>query len=415
MRNKTIGCINKYDRCLVLLSGALCFGLIGGALQVVRVLAILFVPYLVTIIRREGLGYARSIRKVLVLLYLFMLLSFIWSPDKQEALKELAYYIIHFFLFLECLVIARFARVPLKSISVGWLWAVVLCLIIALWEIATGNHLSVAAEQGGLYNTGTEVLNHMTASVTFGNYNSFVTFLCYSFPWLFYISQEKGCSIKIKAISMAAIILAALVVVINASRGGVIAIVIMFATYFLMSKKSSLKFLIISTIFLGITYFLYQYGDILMAVFLARASDGGLLSDEEGRGAIWAYSMRAFFDTWGIGSGIGGLNEALKKYANGGITVTHNLFLEILVQYGIVVFFFVIKYLWKLFHVSIKLKGNRKTVLMMTFVSMPVYTIIDSTYLLNPMFWIHMATIYIFIYYERIKYFDNHLRQTAPI
>lgn len=405
--------INKFDIFILLLSTCTCFGLVGGAFQVDRVLAILLLPWLINNMSKQGYSYAKQLLKVMALCYGYMLFSFLWTPDKSEGMKELVYYPVHFLLFVEMIVFARGARNPLKSLSRGWMIAVLLCSAVAYWEITTGNHLEMSTEHRESYNAGGGIiLERFFASVTFGNYNSYVTFLCYSIPWIFYVIVSKGRSLVEQLLSVAALIMASIVIVINASRGGIVTIIIMSLVYYWISEKSKTKNVAIFVLVGVLIYSLFQYGDSYTAVLVARTYDGGLYT-EESRFVIWNHALMAFSDTLGFGVGIGGMSAAMEKFAQGGLTVTHNMILEILLQYGIVIAFTVLVFLWKLFRKSMKLERCRKIVLMMTFIAMPVYTIINSTYLLYPHLYVFMATIYIFVNYEHIKRPNRFLRETA--
>ena len=405
---------NRYDVILFILAASTCFGNLGGALQVDRLLAILFSPILLYTIQKVGYGYAISIMKVLGMIFLYMCLSFVWTPDREEAFKELFYYPVHFVLLLEIIVFSRLAHKPLKSISRGWLCAVILSSIVAYWEITTGNHLSIAKEVSETHNMGGgDILQHMTASVTFNNYNSYVTFLCFSFPWLFYIILDSERGIVEKTLSIAALIVLSIIIIINASRGGLLAILVMLSCYVLMSRKSRMKTMLLFSIILVTVYLLLSYGEAITAVMASRASGGGLFEDEA-RSVIWLNALKTFADTWGFGVGIGGIHEGMAKFAQGGITVTHNMILEILVQYGIVITIVVILFLWRMFKRTFKITDKtRKVVLVMTFFAMPAYLIIDSGYLLNVHFYVFIATIFVFTYYERIKLTNQILRPSA--
>lgn len=399
---------NKYSLFIILLTTCTCFGSFGGAFQVDRILAILFSPWLISCISKKGNSYARRAFVVLLLFYLYMAMSFILTPDKQEGMKQLVYYPIHFLLFIELIVFARFATDPLKCISSGWMIAVLLCSIVAYWELTTGQHLYLAKEQGGAMNTGTEILQHMTASVTFNNYNGYVTFLCFSFPWVFYILLDKKRRPFEILLAVAALIASTLVIIINASRGGVLAVVIMLAIYYIYSKKTNIKNVILGLLIIVFLFLLIRYGEEITAVFFARTAEGRMFEDMA-RYTIWKNALRVFWESLGMGVGIGGIHVAMDKYAHGGVLSVHNMFLEILVQYGVIIFIAFISIIWKLLKKAFLIERNRKIVSLMAIIAMPVYTIIDSGYLLNTHLYVLIASIYIFVNLDLIQYrFDSH-------
>ena len=203
-----------------------------------------------------------------------------------------------------------------------------------------------------------------------------------------------------------------MVIVINASRGGVLSIVTMLMVYYWYSEKSQIKNVTLLVVVTLLIYGLIQYGEEFTALFIARASDGGMFTDDA-RFVIWSNALLAFCDRFGFGVGIGGLSASMAEYAHGRITVTHNMFLEILVQYGVVILLVFLYFLLGLFRKSLRVERKRKIVIMMSLVAMPVYSIIDSGYLLNTHFFVLIASIYIFANYELIKCPNNRIRQTA--
>lgn len=409
---------NKYDFFLFVQIMVLCLGNFGGALQASRALAILLSPLLLSKICKKTYKYAGHIAKILFLFYLYFLLSFFWTPDKAEAIKQLVYYPIHFILFLELIVFSRDAVNPLKSVSRGWLVAVLFCSAVAYWEITTGNHLGTAYQHEDTFNTGAEILQHMTASVTFYNYNSYVTFLCFCFPWIFFILLDRDCSVGEQVVSILALFMAVLVIVINASRGGLLTIILMLSVYFFLSKKLQRKriMLILGVIVVGF-YCVNASNDVstVMAVMKARASDGGMFSGGS-RYDIWLNVLSTFAGTGGFGVGIGGLHAAMRQHApHSSITASHNMFLEILSQYGVVITLTIILFFCKLLKQSFHRERNKKIVLLMALLTVPIYTMIDSMYLLNAHLYAHIATIYIFANYELIRYHNPILRTTAEL
>lgn len=401
---------NIYDKLLILLIFLTGFGGIGGALQLSRIAAVLLFPLM--IIRYGKCRYIKSIVTAMVAFYAYCLLSYIWTPDKEEAVKELVYYPVHFILFSEILVFAKYANKSLRSISLGWFFAITMCCIIALWEISTGNHLSVTKEQKEAWNTGVEILNYMRSNSTFYNSNGFVTYLCYGLPWLYFgISISKSFIRKIPYIAFG--VSAIVIIMLNASRGGLLTIFVMGIIAFFFSIRNRRKSFYFIILLIPVVFLIYYfYTNSMFAVLISRISDGNSLGDES-RLIIWKNALLAFGDTYGLGTGIGSMEISMEKYAHGGIAITHNIFLEILLQYGVLFFVMFIVFLMKQLKKTIHLKNERKVSLLMALVSFPIYGIINSGYLLETHLYVLMATIYVFANYERIKYIHKELRQVA--
>lgn len=109
-----------------------------------------------------------------------------------------------------------------------------------------------------------------------------------------------------------------------------------------------------------------------------RLADGGAVADDA-RSLIWSNAFKVLFDYGGIGCGIGGMFAAMAKFAKGGITITHNIFLEILCQYGIVFCLAFVSFLYKQFKKGRRTADIKRRVLVtVALVSFPVMGIIES-------------------------------------
>lgn len=394
---------NKYDTYILLVIVSTIFGAIGGALTVPRILGILFAPQLLGIVYREKYTNISYLKYWTFTFYLFAIVSMLWTPDTKEGLKELCYYPVHFLLFFEVIVFARRAINPLLSITIGFALCVFLTSIVGFWEITTDNHLAYSKFDEALAsNMGGEVIARNFAAVTFYNLNGYVTYLCFCIPFLLYGFSIEGRLIK--SISCIVLIESIILVLFNASRGGMLTILLCLGLYFFMSPKN--KILIKSLIVLGggLFYLLYKFGDTILMFLTMRLEVGGLVH-EESRFEIWGNSIKVLFEYCGIGCGIGGMSVAFGQFAKGGVTVTHNVFLEILCQYGIVFCLAFVSFLYKQFKKGRRTADIKRRVLVtVALASFPVIGIINSGYLLNPQLFIVLASIYVFANYERIRF-----------
>ncbi|MBR3471106.1 MAG: O-antigen ligase family protein [Prevotella sp.] len=397
--NKTY---NTYDITLLLILASLAFGGLGGYLHLSRVLAVLLLPWFIPKFKECG-DFIHPFVNCFIAFLVFCAISLIWTPDIVEGFKELVYYFVHFLLFLEILVFSRFANNPLKSIAFGWVLTVGLTLVVALWEITTDNHLGVSRIQDDLYfNTGDVVIQRHFAAVTFANFNGYTAFLCFALPFLFYLLFDKNAT-KYKILVIVEIALAIMCMFYNASRGGFISLIIMFSLIILMTGKSMFRFLILASfVFIALYYYSFYSEDLeMLQAIEARASGDRILEAGE-RAVIWNYGWDIMGDTFGLGLGIGGMSAGMGFYKSG-VTAIHNMFFEVLFQYGIVFFAVFIIYLINLFVKAVR-SDNRpvKTLLFLALIPMPVYSIINSGYLWFPFVFAAFASLTVFANYERI-------------
>lgn len=393
---------NKFDLLLTLIPLTLAFGAVGGALQVTRLVGIVLFPLLLSHYRCAK-PFINSYLIWILFFYIFCLVSLVWTPDRSEGVKELFYYFVHFAVFFEIIVFSKKANQSLASISKGWLWAVSLTLVVALWEFTTDNHLSYAYDDSDLMMNagGGMVVQRLFASVTFGNPNAYVTFLCFAFPFLLY-GLLASSNVKNTIWSIVAIILTIVTLLLDASRGGILAMGVMVAIFLIMTPKSKQfnLLIILSVILLGLV--LYSYKDTIFLVIGLRAADGAMFKDDA-RSVIWTNALKAFGDTGGLGTGIGGMQKGMAAVTKG-ITVTHNMMLEVLLQYGVLFFLVYLCFLVKLALRSLRIKDKPvKITTMAALIAMPVYTIITSQYLLDPVLFISLSSLIVFAYYGRFR------------
>ena len=379
---------NKYDIFLILLISFVGFGTIGGALAPSKLITIILFPILLT--KWKICLYLKRFLPYFLFFYVFCLASMVWTPDPVQGAKELIYYPIQFIYFFEILAFSKFAKNPLNSIAWGWTIMIFFCSFIAIWEITTDNHLSMAMQ-----------VQHMTASVTFHNPNSYVTVLCYSFPWIVYLTLPGKHTFIESVVIYYSIIASIIVIMFNMSRGGFLSFIVMGGVFLLLSPKSIWK--TIMFLFIGgvIAIILITYGEQIFLIMDSRISGGGLTHDDA-RSGIWLVCLHILANYVFVGAGVGSITAALESASTNVVASPHSLFFEMLAQYGVLFTFIFLLYLWGQFKVAWKLKERyRRTVLMMAWIALPVYTIIDSSYMLG-MFGL-LGSLYVFTHIDKIK------------
>lgn len=395
---------NKYDRCILLLIVSLAFGNVGGALQFSRFFSILFIPYYFSCYPSCAY-YARNYYKFFAALIIYGIFSLLWSFDASRGVEELIYYFVHAFLFLEILVFSRKAHNPADSISLGWTISVALTLIVALWEITTDNHLSYSQQQSNeVMNVGGNVqILHRFASVTFYNYNSYVTYLCLALPFILYRMRQFALKKKEKIFVLAVISLAIVCILFNGSRGGALSCLIVIVIFLMTSKSRKAFTRILFVIIIAIAVVMFIFKDELLLILSARLVTDRAVG-EESRWSIWEAAIKLFFHTFGLGVGLGGMSGGMSLFSKNGYLIPHNMLLEILVRFGFVFFSIVCTFLLKMFFGRKRIEDkNIRTLITMILFSMPIFSIIDSGYLFHPHFYAFFASLVFFFNYKRIR------------
>lgn len=392
---------NKFDLFIFFLVASLAAGNLFGALQFPRLLAIILFPSAASV---SSASVRKELFSLITCASLFILYSFIsclWTPAGfSEGFIAAVYNVTHVLLFLEIIVFSEKAYNPCKAIVYGFLVAFLITAFIAFWELVTDNHLNTSKlDEAMMGKIDSEVYVRYFAAATFYNYNTYVTFLCFLFPFLLYGSSNKSYKKSIRIICFIALSTLVILVLFNGSRGGLLALVVMALVFFFYSVFKFKRFnfvIILYVVVIGLL--LFFFGPVILNSLIIRSAAQGSLVDES-RFEIWSNVFKVIGDYACFGCGAGGLEHAMMQYAHGGVTAAHNVFLEIISEYGIFFLVFFVAYLWKLFkHTKHVLSVNKRICLYQAFLAFPLVGIINSGYLTQPTFWVFLASLYCFAY-----------------
>ena len=398
-QNSFIQKYNKYDYGIIILIILLIFGNLGGALQPIRLVVLILSPLVWINIRY----WNRNDKRIIFITYFFIfwfiyaVLSLFWTSNVSEGVKELLYYYTHFSLFFILIIWARKARFSKSSIINGWCILIMISAPIAIYEIITNQHLSSnIIDSESLKNFGGGFIIQLKfASVTFGNKNGYVLVLVYALPFLF-SKLLNNSGLKYQLLFWVLIFIFLYIIITNASRGGIISSLIsliIFLFYYNRIKnknKKKILFPLLTLIYIIITYYSVQ----IFQQIILRLSIGSVIQDDSRMDLINS-AFHLFFNSMFIGTGVGSIQTSM-QLISATINLPHNLFLELLVQYGIIIFILFIISLISLF---IRTKRSEsiitKQISYSLLLCLPISSVIDSGYLLNPVLWVMFASIFI--------------------
>lgn len=392
---KSIKTYNKYDVLIILFVALQATGLYGGAFQPLRILAILFIPFLLfgtkgtrlTHIYRYEINY-------FLLFFLWSIISLVLVIDIVEAVKEISYLCANFLLFVLMLLFSLKAINPKKSIITGWIIFCVILFPLSYIEIFHGFHLSSSVLEEDVVLGGTSDL-FIYSSTTFGNYNYYVVLLASAFPFVTAnIFIQK--STLVKVITLGLVLFLAYIVITNASRGGLlcmgIGFVYFFYKYFRANSTAFYGWLMIGIIGI-VTFFTVKYADTVFFTLFYRLQSLGM--EDNARAEIYSALWELLKDSLFMGVGPGNLQTALKQNSSVEIVAAHNLFLEILVQYGIFIF---VGFLILILRIFLKIRQGdyvSKYVVILGLMLFPIASIINSTYLQGTNVWVFIVSLLI--------------------
>ncbi len=216
-----------------------------------------------------------------------------------------------------------------RQVRDAWSAALLCTLPFALYEIASGNHFVYALEQRDV---GGDIGVLPFASVFFGNYNNYSTFVCLSYPMLLGTLLETQSKPR-RALLLVGAALSLAVTLINTSRIAtlfvLLAAIVIVAAAYRGSVLGLLALVGITGAAVWASGFNLQYAQLRLAVDLVRDQSASERIDLIVAGA------RALQDSYGLGLGPGGFVPYISEKYPGLIPNPHNLLLELAVNFSL--------------------------------------------------------------------------------
>lgn len=383
--------MNKYDRLLIFIVSLLSFGWIGGAFQIIRLFSIVLIPFVMWDYFHNKNSTIRHIYQIGIFFLIYAaILTLIYNVGGKSYI-EFTFLFINCNLVLALLLSAQKAIQPKKSLALGWLLFVAITGLIGIKELITGVHLPTNEGQIEMLDLGlgiNGIKDKVYAAATFGNYNEYVTALCSALPFMFY---KLLCAPSWKKIilPLSMIALSGIIIVVNASRGGILCFVVCALVYFLYYHRSAFKHKLLFAIFMaiGMPILCFKWGDLLFSQLIERMGTSNF--GESGRNFLWLMGWRSFLNSYGMGLGPGAFSSEIAL-------VPHSIILEILVLYGCVGLLLFLLVLLLILRRSKYIHGMPKMVIVSFFLMFFPYSIINSNYLQYSFFWVFLSSVIIF-------------------
>lgn len=386
---------NRYDNLIIIYITLQIFGVIGDAIQPIRIFIILFIPFVLLFFtnNKEISSHYKYERFFFVFWIFYGLISLLWAIIPNQSVKEVLYLILNFFGFFLLIAFANKALNPQKSILKGWFYLFLLTLPIAIYELIFDYHLPISfQEEGMIMNFGNTIVDRKFASVTYGNLNGYNTILMYMFPFiggLLFQLKKKSHVILMWIV----VFCFSYIVVSNGSRGAVICLIIGFSIFsvFYFKGKKSIFFIIL---LFAILLIVLKNPDSIFGLILGRFNEQGI--SDEGRLSLLTSSYDAFIESGMLGIGAGNFMPTMDSVYQLELTASHNLFLEIGIQYGFLVLLLFVGLFVKLIHKQ-KLNENKwaKLIVVTAIMMFPITSTIDSSYILSVNVWLFLASLFV--------------------
>jgi hypothetical protein len=313
----------------------LSLGGLGGSLQPSRI--VMLVGSVVALVALLGMSARLTSLDAVGVLFVAVLLaggalSLAWTPAAADGASMLVVATVNSLAIALACACGRTPDVA-RSVRDAWTAALLLTLPIATYELLTGQHFAFALDDRDL---GGDVGELPYASVFFGNYNNYSTFICLALPMMLgslWGARNRLCALVI----LLAMPLAVLVLVVNASRLSLIvpAVLLLYAVVSRPRWGVPIALLVLPAAALALYLALPDDIDgllMLLAIKFSSVFDGDESAGQ--RLAIITVGLDALRASIGVGAGVGSFEHLLRSEHRDLIPNAHNLVLEIAVNFG---------------------------------------------------------------------------------
>lgn len=374
----------------------LALGGLGGSLQPSRLILLASVGPFIGILLSQWKEIHGAERVAIITCFFLVLagaVSLLWTPDVAAGASRMAVVVVG----MSSLALAVTAP---KSFSVArevrdaWSIALAATLPLAVYELVTGNHFAFAFDErmvGGDFGA------LPFASVFFGNFNDYCTFICLSLPMLLGTIESTERGLKRTLWIGAAVVIFAILLA-NLSRTAV-AFALWLLIYYTISRRTWRKPVLLGLFVALAAFWVVGGAEQLEALYLfgtykfAGIVDG----DESGqeRLEILMASMDSLRQTAGLGVGIGGIEVFLRDRYPNLIPNPHNLIAEVMANFGVLpglVFCFFLLYLfWAA--LRSRLPADLRSPLVASLPFVPLIGVISSQAIGYTYWWLWFSTV----------------------
>ncbi len=396
--------INRYDLLIIITIASLAWGSFEllGALTPIRMIGAFGILYVVP----QGRKIWPRFNNWLILFaiwFIYNIFAFLWVPDIEESFISFFHVSTMFGVFLLMFYSSIQCKRLLLSITLGWALFLCITLPIAFWEITTFQHLS----SGSFNDVGP---GKVFAAVTFMNYNSYVVMLIYAFCFICSSFLQK---IRGKFWMLVLMICTMIILLINASRGGILCstLLLMFLLLFIFifSESRLFKVVFVCCLIVVALYVLAHLDEIsFFENIISRLSGGGSFFKDSTRITVWMRGFRTAMDNYLIGRGPGSMIHTMHFKTESMVHYAHNYYLEMLMENGAIIalIYFVLFYRSLLKLAMSELTVYKYIGLAVLPMSVVLF-IIDDYYTMRSGIWVFFACIAVLAAQQNKKIDEN--------
>lgn len=319
---------------------------------------LLFTYFILQLLKVKKISFERIyVKNYLFFLLIWMLysaLSLLWALSKEDGIRNVLILFSGISIVFLCVFYVRKIR-DLNIIFNIWLWILPMLLLLGIWNVFTGEHLSIS----GLANAAER--HRFVPTAVFVNPNNFATYLSLSVPFVLAFirhSELKGKYI----IGNTLLIFTIYLLLMTGSRANYIALLIGLIFWFVLINSFKSKMKILFTLILSGILFAVLFGSsnslpvmnftegINIEQFSNEAEIQG--SSIEIRNNLIKNSLIFLTESFGFGVGSGNIEYYMENkyhFYTYGVLNVHNWWIEVLVNYGIFIFLLYLLFMLAIF------------------------------------------------------------------
>jgi teichuronic acid biosynthesis protein TuaE len=326
------------------------------------------------------------------------ILAVFWAAGTEAAVVNLMGVALGFLTVLALLNLRANTTRGLRWLFRGWVAAAVVAGSIGVWEFVTGQHLPGS----WIDNTPARVQRLVVIS-TFDNPNNFGAFLLLVSAVALY-QMETARSAVVRWSLFFFVLWLFVLAMLSTSKIAVLSILMVIGVYVVRAVRSRMTAVALVLAIAGgfVSSLIYLGGDLDLLTDIVAFAEGGLTLEQSTRSRVNLFlaGVDMTVSTYGLGVGGGNFSYLMERgYSRlwtRDIVDPHNWWMEILSQYGVVVFALYVGYLAYVALFSLRASRGEEPLsrFLLPFVLAFVLSgFANSSYVLQPTNWLFMGTI----------------------
>lgn len=382
-------CRFKKKYWIVFIILTLSLGGIGGSFQPSRIFLIISFILIIQTKLDYNLKSSTGIGIIICAFWItYGLISLIWSTLPITGLNSELIVMSIGMLSLPVFGAVDKSENTIDIIKYSWVGGATIATLMGIYEILTGNHFAFADEGRVLGGINIEV---PFASGLFGNFNNFCAYLTICFPftlWVFFEINKSLIKIPLSLLILSIITL----VLIDGSRTGILVLLIQLLYFIFSYVKVLIKNISIVVLASFLLIFFVPWDTLLLVLNYRLGS-----TDQDARSIMVTAGLEMLYLTYGFGVGAGSFEYyAMKMNTFDHIINPHNILIEIISQYGIIIF---VAFCFWLCHIFIKTIRNNyiekgaKVAIQILIITIPLIGVMNSNALGYIYWWVVFGSL----------------------